>query len=326
MGNRGAAWARSAETRFLALLRYSALLGASLSLIVSAVLLGLGLVRQLGQTEVEPKNVSIGPEDVVPPTFVEEEGAEEAKPTKPTLPRSIREKTARIYKQFYAPNERADNKITEAQVVDLVWPEDTIEAFAMLGDAGLLAGEDKELVGKEAVMDDALDTIARASKTKDYVVQLTGYRDAKKVNVCTDESRVRQRTVEGWNSYSTSCPYWWESPQGCSTTRVISEPYTEKVCELKYPEDLEAPSELFAASVQQYADTANMKLESARIDAEAETAENFRRKTKGQGNIGESGKLFLGFLAVMFLYLFIAMERHNRNLKALTQGLGSKRP
>lgn len=325
IGNRAADWARKAETRFLALLRYSALLGASLALIVSAVLLGLGLVRQLGQTEVEPRSVSIGADDVVPPALIDDEAAEEASPAKPTLPKSIREKTARIYKELFAPSERSDNKITEEQVVDLVWAEGTIEAFEGLGDAGLTAGEEKQLIGTEAVMADALDTIARATKTQDYVAQLAGYRDAKKVNVCTDQSRTRERTVQAWDRYSTSCDYWWESPVGCSTTRVISEPYTEKVCEMKYPEDLEAPAELFAASVQQYADTAQMELESARIEAEAETAENFERKVKGQTNISESGKLFLGFLAVMFLYLFIAMERHNRNLRMLAEGRGAKR-
>jgi len=60
-----------------------------------------------------------------------------------------------------------------------------------------------------------------------------------------------------------------------------------------------------------------MDVESARIAAEEQTAKNHARKIEGQQNIGTSGQLFLGFLAVMFLYLFIAMERHNRDLRAL---------
>jgi hypothetical protein len=310
--------ANIAEARFLSLLRYSALMGAAVALIISALLLGVGLVRQVGRTEVEPQEVTIAAGDVVP---VKAEKSEVTPPevTKLSVPKAIRQKTAAIYKRDFAPHERSEAKISEAQVVDLVWTEERVALFDELAGAGLLDAKGEELAGKSALMEDALETVSKATKAKDYVGQLVGYRDAKKVNVCTNVSKTKKRTVEAWNSYATSCPYWWESPVGCSSTRVISEPYVEKVCEMKFPKELEAPGELFAASIQRYADVAQDKLESARIDASVKTAENNGRKLKGQGNIGTSGKLFLGFLLVMFLYLFIAMERHNRNLRALMQ-------
>lgn len=285
---------------------------------VSAGLLCVGLVRQIGGTEVSPEKVQVSADDVVPPVSVEEDEIPSLAAPKPSLPKSIREKTVSIYRRDFAGHERSENKITEEQMIDLVWSEETISAFDGVGDVGLIADDGTELVGKTAVMADALNTISAATSAKDYVKQLVGYRDAKKVNLCTNETRTRRRTVQGWDSYSTSCAYWYDSPIGCPTTRVIAEPYTEKVCEMKYPADLVAPSELFAASVSQYAEMAKTKLESSRIDAEKLTAENFQKKVKGQANIGESGKLFLGFLAVMFLYLFIAMERHNRHLRRLT--------
>lgn len=125
--------------------------------------------------------------------------------------------------------------------------------------------------------------------------------------------------VEAWDRYGTYCDSWYVSPIGCPTTRVVSEPYEEKVCEMKFPEDLKAPADLFNSSIERYAETARMDVEAARIEAEERTAANHARKLEGRENIGMSGQLFLGFLAVMFLYLFIAMERHNRNLRALME-------
>lgn len=304
------------EARFLALLRYSALAGAAIALVVSGVLLGLGAVRQVGPTEVEPEKISIAVSDVVPLKLRQEQAAE-PKALKITIPKSIRDKTAAIYKRDFAKFQRPDTKISSEQVVGLVWTEERINQFNDLISGGLVDRDGKQISGREALMDNALKTVTEAVKSKDYVDQLVAYRDAKKVNVCTTETRMRERVVEAWDRYATWCEGWYISPTGCATTRVVSEPYEERVCEMKFPDDLDAPAELFAVSIERYAEVAEMDLQSAQIDAEEKTAENHARKIKGQENIGMSGQLFMGFLAVMFLYLFIAMERHNRNLRAL---------
>ncbi len=304
------------EARFLSLLRYSALAGAAIALIVSGVFLGLGLVRQVGPTEVEPDKVSIAAEDVVP-LKVREKMAAEPKAVKVTVPKSIRDKTAAIYKRDFAKYERPDTKISAEQVVDLIWTEERIAQFNDLISAGLVDRNGEQINGREKLMAHALETVGAAVKSKDYLSQLVAYRDAKKVNVCNTETRIRERVVEAWDRYATWCDGWYISPTGCATTRVVSEPYEERVCEMKFPDDLYAPAELFAFSIERYAAVAEMDLQSAQISAEEKTAENHSRKIKGRENIGLSGQLFLGFLAVMFLYLFIAMERHNRNLRAL---------
>lgn len=305
------------EARFLSLLRYSALAGAAIALVVSGVLLGIGLFRQVGPTEVEPEKVSINEGDVVPLRLREEATAEEPKALKITVPKSIRDKTAAIYKRDFAKFERPDTKITQEQVIDLVWNAERIVQFNDLVSAGLVDAEGKQINGREALMTNALETVSKSAKSKDYADQLLAYRDAKKANVCNAETRMRERVVEAWDRYSASCEGWYISPVGCATTRVVSEPYEENVCEMKFPEDLYAPADLFAYSIGRYAEVADMDLQSAQIAAEEETAKNHARKIDGQQNIGTSGQLFLGFLAVMFLYLFIAMERHNRNLRAL---------
>jgi hypothetical protein len=306
------------ETRFLSLLRYSALAGAAIALVVAGVLLSLGLVRQVGPTEVEPEKVSIAADDVVPLKIAKNETSDPA-PPKITVPKAIRDRTAAIYKRDFAGFERPDTKITPEQVVDLVWTEERIAQFNALISAGLVDAEGKQISGREALMTNALETVSKAAKTKDYADQLVAYRDAKKVNVCTNRTRTRSRVVDAWDRYATWCSGWYISPVGCSTTRTISEPYEERVCEMKFPDDLYAPAELFSYSIERYANVAQVGLRSAQIDAEEKTAQNHARKMEGQENIGLSGQLFLGFLAVMFLYLFIAMERHNRNLRALME-------
>lgn len=315
-GAKVAGRANVTEARFLSLLRYSALAGAAFALIVSGVMLGVGLVRQVGPTEVEPEKVLIEPNDVVPIKVQEEKVVEPITP-KVTIPKSIREHTAAIYKRDFAGFERPDTKITPDQVVDIVWPEDRIIQFNSLVSAGLLDKDGKQIGGREALMTNALDTVAEAVKSKDFADQLVAYRDAKKVNVCNSVTRSRSRTIDSWDRYATWCDGWYLSPVGCPSSRVVSEPYEERVCEMRFPEDLYAPAELFAYSIERYAVAAQIEMETAQIEADERTAENHARKIKGRENIGTSGKLFLGFLAVMFLYLFIAMERHNRNLRAL---------
>ena len=90
---------------------------------------------------------------------------------------------------------------------------------------------------------------------------------------------------------------------------------------MKFPDNLEAPEQQFANAVQRYADGAVTKLEGAQNDAEAKTADNDARKAQGWIDILTSGKMFLGFLFVMFLYLFVAVERHHR---MLTKSMGQR--
>lgn len=86
---------------------------------------------------------------------------------------------------------------------------------------------------------------------------------------------------------------------------------------MQYPNDIEEPATQMAQTIEQYATVAKARLDQAAILAEEATAANHNRKAEGREKIETSGKLFLGFLALMFLYLFVAMERHHRSLRQL---------
>lgn len=306
------------EAGFLSLLRHAALLGAAVVLIGSTIYLGLGLFKQIGWAEVSEEPVSLTADDLAPPAPTASAKATEVRPSKPTISTAIRALTLKVYRTRFKGYQRADTKITEQEIVNYVWFDDRITAFAGL--AGMLHDkEGKVLPDRDAVMKNALDLVAASSQSGDFAKQLSAFRDAKKANVCTDVMKTRSRVVSSWDPYSTSCPNWFTNPVGCPSSRVEEEPYSEKVCELKFPEDIPSPAEQLSAAVQRYADKAEAAIGKAKMDAADATARNMARKVEGHEDISTSGKLFLGFMAVMFLYLFVAMERHHRNLRALIE-------
>jgi len=310
--------AAKTEAGFLILLRYAALAVAALVLLGAAIFFGTGLFQQLGPTKVDAQGVALVAEDVAPPTTTAEAPARAAAPAqaKPTVSEPIRKRTLAVYQARFKGFQRADNKTTDQQIVDIVWTPERIAGYGQL--AGQLQDKDGNvLADRDAVMRDALSLVESAAQSDSFKKALAGFRDAKKVNICTDQARTRTRTVEGWDSSATYCSNWFESPIGCAGTRIVEEPYIEKVCEMKFPGNLEAPGQQFAAAVRRYQDMADTRLTDARNAANNQTEQNLRRKQDGFASIGKSGQLFVGFLAVMFLYLFVAMERHHRSLRAL---------
>ena len=313
--------ANKAESRFLSILRYSALAIAAGVLVAAAVFLALGLVRQIGPDTIHPEGVAVRSDDLQPG-----EKSVAAKPasvpSKSVISRQVRERTLTVYRKKFKSFQRPDTKITDQQVVDLIWSQERIASFNALNPAKLHDHEAKPLGSVEAVMLNALAAIDDAATKGSLQKQLAAYRNAKKANVCKDEVRYVSRVVESWNSYATNCPYWYESPIGCPSSRTISEPVVEQVCQMKFPDDLDAPAQVFASAVARYGELAASKIERARIEADLATATEHAKKLEGRANISLSGQLFFGFMAIMFLYLFIAMERHNRSLRALLAQTG----
>jgi hypothetical protein len=307
-----------AEAAFLSLLRYSALLVAAVGILGCVLYLGMGMFKQLGTTQVEAENVSLAADDIVPSSLQALVNRETRPHLDAGIGPNVRKRTLAIYRARFRGFERGDTKITEQQIVDFVWTPERIAAYDKL--SGLLRDANGAILhGRDAVMLDALGLVDGAAQSSEFRKPLAAFRDARKVNVCTDQVQSRTKVVASWNEYATDCPGWFNPPLGCSTSRVIQEPFETKVCELKFPDGLEAPGQQFAAAVQRYADTADAKLTQARNDADEKTAQNQVRKLEGIAEIGTGAKLFLGFLAVMFLYLLVAMERHQRNLRALIE-------
>lgn len=311
--------AEFAERNYLSVLRYAALFIATLVLVISLGFLLTGLVRQIGSNKVDAKPVTVSVRDVLPS---QPESGTTPTATDPSrklqpLDSAIRRRTAAIYRSAFKVYERPGAIVDEEKVIAQVWPEDRRRYFENLVGSLLVDAGGVPFPDGKAISLDALNAVESAAKTVDFKKVLSAYKAAKEVKVCRDELQTRPRTYRAWDSFSTSCSDWYESPIGCSVTRTENEPFVTSVCKMKFPDNLDAPSVEFAEAIDRYAHSASAAVDRAQIDADEATARQKGRKLNGQANIIDSGKLFMGFLAVMFLYLLIAMERHHRNLKLL---------
>jgi hypothetical protein len=146
--------------------------------------------------------------------------------------------------------------------------------------------------------------------------RLEKYKRARKVKVANKVQRTRTEYRRGWDSYATSCNGWYESPVGCAVQRSVQVPYTETVVSMEFPKGTQSHTDLFRAFQNRYFD-----LLVSRRDANASTANQEREeivtgKAEGEVSLTMAMQVFAGFLVLMFFFLLIAIERHQRRMSA----------
>lgn len=311
--------AERAERRYLTVLRYAMLAIATGAILIAAGLFAWGAIKQIGSTRVTPDNIVVSPEDVSPdrPAAANNARPADAKPKTLALDKTIRDRTISIYRSAFKPYERSGKPISDVELIGLVWPQERLQQYAALSDPLLADAEHNSLADSKAIGFEALDVVEKATRTETFKQSLSAYRDARQTRVCTDQFRSRSRTVRAWDPYAMSCPGWYESPVGCASQQTVQEPYVENVCQMRFPDNLDNPAQAFGAAVGRYADMARTKAAQSRIAAGDESATIMARKLSGRDNIFSAFWIFGGFLAIMLLYLLIAMERHHRLLRQL---------
>lgn len=313
------------ESRFLGLLRYSMLILAAIVLIGAISLFSLGAVKQVGSSEVEPEQVQLTAADLSPQTPQEARASgEEVVEKKPfAVSDRLKAQTLGVYRKNFASFERGESGPSNEQIIETVWPEERREAFEKLDLSRLPTSDGQPHASGEALAHHAVSLVGESSKEAGFKRSLNAYKNAKEVEVCRDVTRERSRTVEYWDDYSTSCSNWYYSPVGCMATRTVSEPYTVKSCEMQLPTNLETPAQAMSNGVERFLTTANIRITNANYEAETRSAEINARKVAGRADIANSGKWFAGFLALMLLYLLVALERHHRVLRHILPSNGS---
>ena len=306
-----------AERDYLSLLRVAVLIGATALLLGATWLFGAGLFKQFGSSNVRPVPALIQASDIAPVHLNSSNPAKaEASNRKAVPPQAAANRAYALYKQhfqkFQRPQESAPN---QKAVVDSVWSGDRLQQLAAL-DLSLLRSEDVSSLKGENPSDAMLDVLERAAAEEGMVSELQGYRNATKVRVCRDEVRNRSRVVPTWDSGSTSCSNWDAYPYGCMGERSVDEPYLENVCEMRFPADVETPLEQMEDAAARFISVSEVKIEQARNDASERSAQVVARRATGRNDLSESGKVFLGFLSLIFLYLLVVIERHYRTMSA----------
>ncbi|MFM5884653.1 MAG: hypothetical protein ACKOQ3_04875 [Novosphingobium sp.] len=314
--------ADKAEICYLAALRLFALGLATIAVVTAIALVAWGAFNQISFSDPKPAPAKIEASDVAPPTkTVQSDDLAQPKATDGRLDVELRAKTIKVYRSVFQPFERAGTKVDENAVIVQIWSDERRKAFAALPASALNGRDDKAMSGTTAVQLDALATVEAAAKNADFARVLRAYKEARQTRVCRDQLKFRDSFYSGWDSTATTCPNWYENPMGCAVTRTEKVPYSEQVCEMKFPDSLESPLSNFEQALDRYALQASQAVERARIDAEVAQARINARKMSGRSDIESGIKLIGGFLLIMMLYLVVVMERHHRYLRTIAERL-----
>lgn len=217
----------------------------------------------------------------------------------------------RLYKARFEPNLRQDDKrLNQGEFDDL-----TIDSSGRL--RAIRNGE-LDFATDRADLETYLPVVTEAAEAPETASRLAKYRTAKKQRVVSQVQRTRTETRRGWDSSSMDCSNWYVDPIGCATTRQIETPYTERVTSTRYPDGISSPNQVLKSYQDRYFSLlADRRRESA-AKADAERDGISFGQVQGWTGLSQSVLVAGGFLALMFFFLLIAIERHQRGLSVRT--------
>ncbi len=143
---------------------------------------------------------------------------------------------------------------------------------------------------------------------------LQKYKGARKIDVRKTVDKVRTEVRRGWYSGSMACSDWYLRPYGCPTVRSVAVPYSETVTVKEFPKGTLSHSAIFDAYHRRYLGLLDERRTQNRMEAEAERQSILDGKIEGGASLWSAVQLAGAFLALMFFFLLVAIERHQRKL------------
>jgi hypothetical protein len=308
------------ERSFLGILRLSALLVAALLVLSAVAFFLVGLALQVpNPSSVATEQVQVAGSDLAPPPA--SPAPEQNRPQREqprwerVLPAEFRNQYFALYRSAFAPAYRKNEKALEApQFFELMFPAEALDQVEYFDDAKLAVPEGGQTEGMRPILSSLLSTMKEAATQAAVRKELQGYRAAQKVEVCRSVSRTRTRWVEQWDYSATNCPYWFEPPYGCMGRRQVSEPYQARECSMQFPDQLADPAQVMRDLQSRYFMALNDKVAGAQRTAELRRMEIAAQNQSGRDAVWQAVLAFAAFLALMFLYLMVALERHHRTI------------
>lgn len=301
------------ERVYLAALRFAVLLVATVALLLAVGFAGDGVRRLLTSTEVEQQPVSVGGAEVVQrmQASIAERSAEAASET-PAIPAPVRRAHAAFLAGPFDPlyqsyrtlatryNKPEDRLLTKpALAAELGY---TADAVAAREDGRVVAfAENPRYASQMGAASASLAT------ERGVTSQLAKYKAAQKT---AQQCTTRERSVRGWDSTSIECPEWYMAPVGCPVTR--QEPY--QACVAVYPDNIVSPLQTVASFDAHFAEVWSERDSESASEAQNERERLALIKAQGQPRLSQAVVILAAFLAIMFLFLVIAVERHLRRL------------
>jgi hypothetical protein len=314
---RAAEWLDRVESIYLRILRAFILIFATGLILYAAVLAVTSLIK-----------ISRSPDSVVEEVatvngqdLLAAEGAEVPRPDRG----AEADRTNPAHRRFYQNFVRRYHAVFRERFEPFRQREDRRLALDAFDDAyidteaRLAATTDHRLDfdSDRADLERLLAAMSEAAQRPETRRRLQSYRTARKVRACRNVQRTRTVQRSGWDRYSTACPDWFYPPYGCPVQRAVQQPYTERVCEMRFPEGTRSHADIFRAYHDRF-----FSLLDERRQSNVERAALQRRDImigNAEGSVSlESAKWHLGaFLVLMFFFLFVAVERHQRRLAAI---------
>lgn len=144
--------------------------------------------------------------------------------------------------------------------------------------------------------------------------RLKRYQVARKVPVQEKVQRTRTASVAGWDSNSMACANWFYSPVGCAVQRTVEEPYTQTITKMQYPEGTQSHTQIFRAFQDRFFELLEQRRNTNASRAQSERESIVAGIAEGQLSLMTALQILGGFLILMFFFLLIAIERHQRKL------------
>jgi len=167
-----------------------------------------------------------------------------------------------------------------------------------------------------ADLDALLATMTAAASEPKVAQQLQRYKTAKKVPVQRQVRKTRTEYRRGWNSLSTNCENWFYSPIGCAEQRAVEVPYTVTVTAMEFPKGTQSHSQVFRAMQDRYFALLEQRRADNAADADLRRTKIAIGNVEGAAALDNALRIFGAFLALMFFFLLIAIERHQRRIAA----------
>lgn len=316
--NRFLSGADRLEVIYLATLRIIVLVFATVALAVAGFIALDGLRSFFTSTKVETDKVTVAASEVAAEIAQKQKEKDAALKGEAVESDEAKKAQARFlngpFKAYYAVyrasatkyNKSEDPVLTAAQLADELGY--SIEAFSKSEDSTVTAFAANADFGAQITA-----AAKEASASPAYVQQLVRYRSAEKTAKSCSTKYVNRRV---WDSYSTACDGWWQSPIGCPAIR----PMPTQVCQPAYPDGIKGPSRAFADFDGGFRVLWLKKADEAAAKASLEQARREALKGSSGSKLMQAVYVFGGFLTVMFLFLVIAVERHLRRLTVLGSG------
>jgi hypothetical protein len=149
--------------------------------------------------------------------------------------------------------------------------------------------------------------------------RLRRYKAAQRVQSCQNVERTRPTVTLGWDSLSVSCPSWYENG-GCAVARTVQTPYTARECSMRFPEGTQSHIQVFRAYQDRFFSLLSQRRTDNATHAQAARDNIIAGNLQGRLSLWTALLILLGFLVLMFFFLLIAIERHQRRLAAERSG------